>query len=103
MSKRYPRELKERAVRMVLECEKDYETRYGAVKAVANRLDIGIESLRVWVKNADPQASEPARVAPVKSEREKELEREVRELRRANEILKAAASFFARELDPPQR
>lgn len=46
MSKRYPQELEERAVRTVLECEKDYETRYGTVKAVANKVDIGNESLR---------------------------------------------------------
>lgn len=103
MSKRYPQELKDRAVRMVLECEKDYETRYGAVQAVANKLDIGVESLRVWVKSADPQSSQAGPAVAVKSEREKELEREVRELRRANDILKAAASFFARELDPPLR
>lgn len=102
-TKRYPAELKERAVRMVLECEKDYDSRYQAIRAVANKLSVGTESLRLWVKNADVEAGKAPGVTAAESARVKELEREVRELRRANEILKAAASFFARELDPPRR
>jgi len=101
-TKRYPAELKERAVRMVFECEKDYPSRYGAVKAVASKLDIGAESLRVWVKKADTPSVGGTGIS-VDAARVKELEREVKELRRANDILKAAASFFARELDPPRR
>src|SRR5699024_10782725 len=102
-TKRYPAELKQRAVRMVLECEKDYESRYGAIKAVAKKLNIGPESLRLWVKKeTDGGVTSPGGLVE-KTAREKELERELKELRRANDILKAAASFFARELDPPRR
>ena len=102
-SKRYPDELKARAVRMVLEHRAEYPSQYAAVKAVAERLDIGIESLRLWVKRADVDAGRAPGITTAESARIKELEREVRELRRANEILKSAASFFARELDPPRR
>ncbi|MGC0274971.1 transposase [Pseudactinotalea sp. Z1739] len=87
---------------MVFDCEKDYDSRYAAIKAVAKKLDIGPESLRLWVKKTDA-AGKPSREPSVDPARVKELEREVKELRRANEILKAAASFFARELDPPRR
>lgn len=102
-SKRYPDELKERAVRMVLEHRGQYPSQYAAIRAVAERLDIGAESLRTWVKRADVDAGRAPGLTSAESARIKELEREVRELRRANEILKAAASFFARELDPPRR
>lgn len=102
-TKRYPEELKERAVRMVFECEKDYGSRYAAIKAVANKLGVGAESLRTWVRKAEVENGKAPGVTAAQSAREKDLEREVRELRRANDILKAAASFFARELDPPLR
>lgn len=102
-TKRYPAALKERAVRMVLECEKDYDSRYLAIKAVAGKLDIGIESLRLWVKKSEVDSGKTPGVTSAEAARVKELEKENRELRRANEILKSAASFFARELDPPQR
>lgn len=102
-TKRYPAALKERAVRMVLECEKDYDSRYLAIKAVAGKLDIGIESLHLWVKKSEVDSGKTPGVTSAEAARVKELEKENRELRRANEILKSAASFFARELDPPQR
>ena len=102
-TKRYPAALKERAVRMVLECEKDYDSRYLAIKAVAGKLDIGIESMRLWVKKSEVDSGKTPGVTSAEAARVKELEKENRELRRANEILKSAASFFARELDPPQR
>lgn len=102
-TRRYPDELKARAVRMVLDHRSEYPTQYAAVKAVAARLDVGVESLRTWVKQAQVDAGQAPGVTSEESARIKELERENRELRRANEILKAAASFFARELDPPLR
>jgi len=74
--------------------------RVGAVTRVARQLGIGPESLRNWVKRADIDAGKRPGMTTTEQRRIVELEREVRELRRANEILKAAAAFFARELDP---
>jgi transposase len=73
---------------------------FGVVTRVARELGIGTESLRNWVKQAEIDGGRRAGVTSEERRRITELERENRELRRANEILKAAASFFARELDP---
>jgi transposase len=97
---RYPPELRERAVRLVLETIDQTGTRQGAVGRVAHQLGIGIETLRTWVKRAEVDGGRRPGVPTEPQRRLAELEREVRELRRANEILKAAAGFFARELDP---
>jgi len=99
--KRYPQELRERAVRMVHEAiEENNGDRFGVVSRVARQLGVGIESLRNWVRQAEVDGGARPGVSTEERMRMKELEREVRELRRANDILKAAASFFARELDP---
>ncbi len=103
MSMRYPDELKARAVRMVLEHRDEYDSQMAAIRAVAAKLDVGPESLRGWLRRAEVDAGTRPGVTSEQAARIKDLEREVRELRRANEILKAAASFFARELDPPRR
>lgn len=102
-SRRYPQELKDRAVRMVLDHEKDYDSRYAAITSIAAKLDIGPESLRLWVKNLTQPAAVASESLAELSAKNKELAKENRELKRANDILKAAATFFARELDPPQR
>lgn len=100
MPSKYPQELKDRAVRMVLDHLDDYDSRFAAVCAVAAKCDIKPESLRRWVV----QAQVDCRVVPGVTTEDKtriaQLEKENRELRRANEILKAASAFFARELDP---
>ncbi len=98
--RRYPPEMRERAVRMVHEAVAETGERVGAVTRVARQLGIGPESLRNWVKQADIDAGKRPGMTTTEQRRIVELEREVRELRRANEILKAAAAFFARELDP---
>ena len=98
--RRYPPELRERAVRMVLESGEQDGHRYGAVPRVARQLGIGVESLRGWVKQAEIDHGRRPGMTTAEQRRIAELEREVRELRRANEILKAASAFFARELDP---
>jgi transposase len=98
--KRYPPELRERAVRMVFETIEESGQRPGVIGRVANQLGIGVESLRSWVKQAEIDGGRRAGITTEERRRIAELEREIRELRRANEILKAAASFFARELDP---
>jgi transposase len=88
---------------MAVEARQDPQARVGAVKRIADQLGVHPEALRTWVQRAErdeglrpgPTTAEAARVA--------ELERENRELRRANQILKSAASFFAAELDRPSR
>jgi transposase len=98
--KRYPPELRERAVRLVAETIDETGTRQGVVGRVARQLGIGTETLREWVKRAEVDGGRRPGVPTEQQRRLAELERENRELRRANEILKAAAGFFARELDP---
>jgi transposase len=98
--RRYPPELRERAVRMVHEAIAESGERVGAVTRVARQLGIGPESLRNWVKQAEVNNGKRPGVTTEQQRRLAELERENRELRRANEILKAASAFFARELDP---
>lgn len=94
--RKYPEELKQRAVRLVNE-----DGQHGAIARVADRLDINRETLRNWVK-ADKRRREQPEVVDLEVENAK-LRREVEELERANEILMAASAFFARELDRPQR
>ncbi len=98
--KRYPPELRERAVRMVLESMEQTGERVGVITRIARQLGIGSESLRSWVRQAEVDGGRRPGVPTAERQRIAELEREVRELRRANEILKAASAFFARELDP---
>jgi transposase len=92
--KRYPPELRERAVRLALESGRP-------IAQVARDLGVGSESLRHWVRQAQADAGQRAELlSSGERERLKALERENRELRKANEILKAASVFFAGELDP---
>ena len=98
--KRYPPELKARAVRMALETIAETGARQGVVGRIARQLGIGTETLRTWVKQAEIDRGRRPGVPTEQQRRLAELEQEVRELRRANEILKAASAFFARELDP---
>src|SRR5205085_3023372 len=93
-------EMRERAMRMVREAIADSGERQGSVSRVARQLGIGPEPLRNWIKQAEIDNGKRPGVTTAEQRRISELERENRELRRANEILKAAASFFARELDP---
>jgi transposase len=100
----YPRELRERAVRMVAEVRPNYESEYAAITAVARQLGITTaETLRKWVRQAQINAGTRPGVSSDEAAEVKRLRRENAELRRANEILKAAAAFFGAELDRPQR
>ena len=98
--KRYPPELRERAVRMAREliAEQGGE-RFGVVTRIARQLGIGTESLRGWLKQADVDDGRRPGTSTRDAQRVAELERENRELKRANDILKAASVFFATELD----
>ncbi len=98
--RKYPDELRARAVRMVLEVRAETGERHGAVKRIADQLGVGVESLRNWVNEAEVDSGRRAGTSSADAQRIAELERENRELRRANEILKAASAFFAQELDP---
>jgi transposase len=97
--KRYPPELRERAVRMVFETIEQSGERNGAVTRVARNLGIGTESLRQWVRQAEIDKGARAGLTTEERRRIVELEKENRELRRSNEILKSAAAFFGAELD----
>jgi transposase len=95
---KYPAELRERAVRLVREeIAANGGQRFGIISRVARQLGVGEQSLRNWVERAEVDAG--ARTTSAQSARIVELERENRELRRANDILKAASVFFATELD----
>jgi transposase len=99
----YPQELRERAVRMVAEVRPNYESDWAAITAVAAKLEVGTaETLRKWVRQAQVDAGVRAGTTSEESAELKRLRRENAELRRANEILKAASAFFAAELDRPQ-
>ncbi len=98
--KRYPPELRERAVRMVLETiEAQNGESFGVITRVARQLGVGSESVRNWVRQAEVDGGLRAGTTTEDKARIAALERENRELRRANEILKSAAVFFGAELD----
>jgi transposase len=100
MTKHYPVEQRERAVKMVLDHLDEYRSVYGACQVIGPKVGVGCESLRRWVLQAQVDASQRPGFTTAEQQRIKELEREVRDLKEANEILKAASAFFARELDP---
>ena len=103
-SVRYPQELRERAVRLVAESRADHDSEWEAMGSVATKLGIGsTETVRKWVRRAEVDAGARPGVTSEESAELRRLKAEVKELRRANEILKAAAGFFAAELDRPHR
>ena len=99
-SGRYPHELRERAVRLVREHRAEHASEWAAIQSVAAKPGMTPETLRIWVRRDGVDRRQRPGVTSAERERIRELERENRELRRANEILKAASAFFARELDP---
>ena len=94
-----PDELRERAVRMPRTARRESGEKHGAVTRIAKQLGVGTESLRNWVNRAEVDSGRRAGTPTADAQRIAELERENRELRRANDILKAASVFFATELD----
>ncbi len=101
--RRYSEEEKAQAVRMVRALRAEVGTHRGTIGRVARQLGYGVESVRQWVRQADVDEGVAAGTTTSDAERMKQLEQENRELRRANTILKSAASFFAAELGRPQR
>jgi transposase len=98
-SKRYPVEVRERAVRLVFEHQDEYDSQWAAISSIATKLGITPETVRKWVRRAEIDEGQRPGITTSERERLKELEQENKELRRANEILKAAAAFFGAELD----
>ena len=96
---KYPDELRERAVRMVQEIRRESGESHGVITRVARELGVGTESLRGWVNRAEIDSGKRPGTSTADAERIAKLERENKELRRANDILKAASVFFATELD----
>ncbi len=101
--RKYPEELRERAIRMAVDARRDPVTRKGALARIGQQLGINPETLRNWVTQAEVDAGERPGTTTSDAQRLAELERENRELRRANAILRSASAFFAAELDRPQR
>ncbi|GAA3244436.1 transposase [Actinocorallia longicatena] len=97
--RKYAPELRERAVRLVLEARAAGEGQ-GVIARIADQLGVHREALRTWIRQAEVDGGKRPGTTTSDAARIAELERENRELRRANEILKAASAFFARELDP---
>ena len=102
-SKRYPPEVRERAIALVFAAIEASGERHGHITRIARELDIGPETLRHWFRQAEIDRGTRPGITTAEHRRIVELERENRELRRANQILKEASVFFASELDRPRR
>ena len=97
---RFSAEVRERAVRMVVEHQADYESEWAAIVSIAEKIGCAAETLRKWVRRAQRDMGQRPGLTTDEQQRVKELERENRELRRANEILRKASAYFAQaELD----
>jgi transposase len=97
---RYSQEVRERAVRMVVAHEGDYASQWEAIRSIAEKIGCSPESLRKWLRRTQVDSGSKSGVTSDERARMKDLEKEVRELRRANEILRKASAYFAQaELD----
>ena len=101
--RKYPEELRERAIRLALDARRDPASRPGACTRIGQQLGINPETLRGWVTQAKVDAASRPGTSTAEAARVVELERENRELRRANSILRTASTYFAAELDRPSR
>jgi transposase-like protein len=99
-SVKFSPEVQERAVRMVVEAQGQHDSQWAAIESIAAKIGCTAETLRRWVRQHERDTGQREGITTAEAKRIKELEREVRELRRANEILKLASAFFAQaELD----
>jgi len=97
--KRYSAETRERVIRMVVDHRGEYPSQWQAIASVASKLGMSAETLRHWVRRAEIDAGDREGMTSEVKSRMRALERENAELKRANDILKAASIFFATELD----
>lgn len=100
---KFPTEVRDPAVRMTMDRSSEYPTLFAACRALAPKMDVGVETLRKWVVQAQIDAGVKVGPSSVELEEIRKLKSENRDLREANEILKAASIFFAGELDPRHR
>jgi transposase len=101
---RFSPEVRDRAVRMVLEHQKDHDSQWATIEAIAPKIGCSAETLRKWVRQAEIDHGDRAGLTSAERDRLKDLERENRELKRANEILRKASAYFAQaELDRRQK
>lgn len=102
--KRYPQEVRERAIRLVQSNEGGHDSEWAAIRSVAEGLGCGAETVRKWVRQAERDSGRRPGLTTDDRERLLKLEKENRELRKVNEILRKASAFFAQaELDRPQK
>lgn len=101
MPRQFSPDFRQRALRMLDEAIPEHETEYSAIRHVGSKLGVGSETLRKWRRRAEVDAGTRPGTTSEELAEIKRLKREVSELRRANEILKAASAFFAAELDRP--
>ena len=94
-SKRYSPEVRERAVRLVFEHKGEHESQWAAIGSIGSKIGCTAETLRKWVRQAERDQGKRSGLSSSERDRLKELERENRELKRANEILRKASAFFA--------
>ena len=103
-TKRYSAEVKERAVRMVFDHQGEYPSQWAAIGSIAGKIGCSAQTLSNWVRQAERDSGRRDGVTTDERERMKALERENKELKRANEILRKASAYFAQaELDRRQR
>ena len=99
-ARRFSPEVRERAVRLVRDHQAEYATQWAAIMSIASKIGCAAETLRLWVRQAERNAGHRPGLTTEEQQRVKVLERENRELRRANEILRKASAYFAQaELD----
>ena len=104
MAHRFSPEVRERAVRLVTEQSEQYESEWAAIKSVAGKIGCTAETLRTWLRQAERDQGKRPGLTTSERERLKQLEKENKELKRANEILRLASAYFAKtELDRTQK
>lgn len=101
MPRQYPPGFRKRALRLLNEAPPDHETEFEAIRQVASKLGVSTEALRKWRRSSEIDAGERPGMTTLEHAELRRLKKENAELRRANEILKAASAFFAAELDRP--